>query len=87
MAGVEGNHQVGGQMVVADLRGAVPGRVPGGLEDLVRARVRPVTDVVAVGARTGDPDPVTEASRRTCSAKMRSAIGERQMFPVHTKVT
>ncbi|BCN84322.1 hypothetical protein RE0356_29630 [Prescottella equi] len=48
-------------MVVADLRGAVPGRVSRGLEDLVRARVRTVTDVVAVGARTGDPDPVTEA--------------------------
>ena len=88
MVAAQGHHQIGRQVVVVDLRGAVLGGVavrmqhPGG-PHVGAAAPTCQSPVPALVTRTASPRP----RRRSWSANIFSAIGDRQMLPVQTNVT
>ena len=74
-------------MICIDLRGAVARRISGRSEHDVgplvglATGVKPLVPALLTRTRSARP------SRRRCAAKIFSAIGDRQILPVHTNVT
>ncbi|GAA3190736.1 hypothetical protein GCM10020255_089750 [Rhodococcus baikonurensis] len=84
---VEGDDEIGCEMICVDLRGAVARRISGRSEHDVGPLVGVTAGVKALGTGAADTDPVGEAFAAQMREQDLSAIGDRQILPVHTNVT